>query len=339
MNKYVDKILNYRDTLGKKSEGDSASPVSRKQFTFLLSGVGSFRKVPGIHKHMGFEELYHCDSKEDAGLVREHLKRLFGIEDIDSLVRVCYTMFAAGGEYQQFMTFWKDAPVFDVSQLQPQGVKAFEMCKSKAGHFYPFLREKGFYAYDISEIITLCRIAVAGGIITDEQFYDITDKWVRMAQVFYNSYEEFAVSYLCGGIYDMSKYDDVDLDEYLALNMQILDILLKNDGPWQRSDWYKPEEREWVDLLGNNLGCFITKKAMDSGYIGYMYHSKPTPGRPDSGWRFMYGDEDEEYLEDADNTSIVALNTVCNLHPDILAYVHAEVGRGFDMDITGWVEE
>ena len=338
MDKLVERILDYKKSLEKRKKIKKLHTVSRKEFTLLLGGMASFRKIPGINSHMGFEELYHCKNEDDIKLVKEHLQSLYGIEDKDSLLKACYTMFAAGGEYEQFMTFWKNAPLFNIEDLEPQGLKAFEGCKSRAGYFYPFLQEKGFYAYDISEGIVLCQIATACGIISEEEFFDITDEWVRMAQVFYHSYEEFAISYMCGGVYDMSKYEDSDLKQYLDLNIQIFDLLLKNNGAWQINDWYKPEQKEWVDLVGHNLGCFVTRKAMENEFIGYMYHSEPSPNNPDSGWRFMYGDEDEEYLSDVNNTTILALNTVCNLQPDILAFIHAEEGREFEMDVTGWVE-
>lgn len=339
MDKIVGKILDYKGALIKREKIKNLHSVSRKEFTLLLGGMASFRKVPGINRHMGFEELYHCESEADVKLVKAHLQKLYGIEDKESLLKTCYTIFAAGGEYEHFMTFWKSAPLFDISKLEPQGLKAFESCKYTAGYFYPFLKERGFYAYDISEGIVLCQVAVACGIISEEEFFDITDEWVRRAQVFYHSYEDFAISYMCGGIYDMSKYENTDLNQYLNLNIQVFDLLLKNNGAWQVNDWYKPEQKEWVDLIGHNLGCFITRRAMENECIGYMYHNEPTPNQPDSGWRFMYGDEDEEYLADVNNTTILALNTVCNLQPDILAFIHAEVGRSFELDETGWVED
>ncbi len=342
MEQILDKILEYKIQLRSREKNNDVAAVSREEFTLLLSGVASFRKIPGIAAHMGFSQLYHCDNPEDTKLVKQHLKDLFDIEDTDSLLRVCYTTYCGSGEYEHFMTFWNSAPMFDISQLEPQGVKAFEMCKEIAGYFYPILQEKGFYAWDINERIALCRVAVACGIISDEEFYEITDEWVRLAQVFYHSYEEYAISCLCGAMYHMGRSGDRDLDDFLDLNIQILDLLLDNDGPWQTSQWYKPEEREWTILINNNLGslgCMITTKALEEEQIGYMYHSEPEPDCPDSGWRFMFGDEDEEYLENADNTRIVTLNTVCNLQPDILAYIYAEVGRGFERNEFEWREE
>ena len=342
MENLVNQILDYSAKLREQAPNENPRKVSREEFAFLLGGIASFRRVPGIGQHMGFKELYHCASEEDANLVKEHLQRMYGIEDEDSLLGVCYSTFSGSGEYEQFMTFWKNAPLFDVNQLQPQGRQAFEGCKDKAGYFYPLLQEKGFYAWDISERIVLCRLAVACGIITDEDFYGITDEWVRIAQVFYHSYEEYAISCLCGAIYDMARYEENDLEQFLALNMQIVDILFGENGPWHENDWYEPDEREWVHLVNKDMahmGCFITKRALEQDFIGYMYREEPDTEHPDSGWRFLYGDEDQAYLDDADNTEIVGLDTVCNLHPDILAYIHAQPGRGFELDVTGWVEE
>ena len=40
-----------------------------------------------------------------------------------------------------------------------------------------------------------------------------------------------------------------------------------------------------------------------------MYREKPEEGRPDSGWRFLAGNEDEEYMNDSNNHHIFAVNT------------------------------
>ena len=49
--------------------------VSREEFTLLLSGISTCRRIPGIPVHMGYESLYHCESEEDARQVKEHLER------------------------------------------------------------------------------------------------------------------------------------------------------------------------------------------------------------------------------------------------------------------------
>lgn len=213
---------------------------------------------------MGYESLYFCEGVEADKQVRQHLQKMYGVEDKDSLIQACFRLFSGSREYEQFMTFWKDAPLFDIKELHPEGRSRFESCRELAESFYPFVEEKGFYAWDINERIGLCRNAAACGIISAEEFWQITDEWDRQAQVFYHSYGE---------------------------------------------------------------------------YIGYMYHDEPHPDYPDSGWRFFVGDEPDEYIDDPDNTAVCGLNTICNLFPDVMAYLHAEEGRRFGRQEHGWEEE
>lgn len=80
----------------------------------------------------------------------------------------------------------------------------------------------------------------------------------------------------------------------------------------------------------NGEGCIVSDKITKEGYkVGYMYREKPDEGRPDSGWRFTAGDEDEAYMNNPNNHHIFAINTICNYDSDIIPYLHAEVGTCF----------
>lgn len=338
MKKIVGEIAACKERYEKMPVNRNARKVSREEFTLLLSGISTCRRVPGIPAHMGYEKLYHCGDENDSRQVRQHLERMFGVKDRDSLAEVCRRMDSGSDEYAQFMTFWKNAPMFDIKELNANGQRGFERCKGLAENFYPLVKEKGFYAWDISEKIGLCRSAVACGILSDEEFWQITDEWVRQAQVFYGSYGEYAVSCLCGAMYDLGRYGE-DLNGFLDINKNITESLLAEGGAWQRNSWYVPEKTEWAKLLKGNPGCFITKAAIDAGYIGYMYRDEPAPDCPDSGWRFFVGDEPEDYVNNPDNTVVCGLNTICNLSPDIMAFLFAGAGRRFGRQEEGWVEE
>lgn len=338
MNQIIRKIAAYKEKYEKAPQNKNAKAVSREEFTLLLSGIATCRKMPGIPVYMGYETLYHCSGKEDIKQGLEHMERLFGIKDKESLIETCVQTFSGSSEYKQFMTFWNAAPLFDLNELTAKGQEEFQRCKQLAENFYPLVEEKGFYAWDINERIGLCRKAVACGIISEKEFWQMTDPWVRQAQVFYHSYGEYAVSCLCGALYDMGRYDS-DISGFFEINRNIIDSLLGEGGAWQRNQWYVPKKREWADLLGSNPGCFVTKKALEQHQIGYMYHEEPCPGYPDSGWRFFVGDETQEYLENPEHTSVCGLNEICNLYPDILAFVHAGVGRRFGRQENGWEEE
>lgn len=338
MNNIVKAITDFKAEFEHKKKSPNTKQTDRKTFTLLLSGISSCRMMPGIPEHMGYEALYHCDGIQSRELALEHMKRLFGIGDKDTLLKFCYEEYSGSREYQQFMTFWSKAPLFDLKELTPAGKEGFEKCRHLAENFYPIVKEKGFYAWDINERIGLCRKAAACGILSDEEFWQITDEWVRQAQVFYHSFEEYAVSCLCGAVYYMGRYDS-DVSGFFDINLKLIKHLLE-EGVWQSFQWYMPEEREWADLTGGrNPGCLITKKALEQKNIAYMYREEPEEGFPDSGWRFFVGDESDEYINNADNISICGLNTICNIQPDILAFIHAEAGRKFGRDEDGWTEE
>ena len=85
---------------------------------------------------------------------------------------------------------------------------------------------------------------------------------------------------------------------------------------------------EWDEPNGE--GCVVSDKITKEGYkVGYMLREEPTEGNPDSGWRFMAGNEDDEYMENPDNHHVFALNTICNYDSDIIPYLHAKIGSAF----------
>lgn len=338
MQQIISAIEERKRRYEQRPANTEAHKVDRAEFTLLLSGISMCRRMPGVAEHMGYEKLYHCESEDDQASGKEHLQKLFGVTDKKSLIDACYNIFHSSEEYEQFMTFWAGAPLFDLEELNPQGKKSFLACRQLAERFYPIVKEKGFYAWDYNERIGLCRKAAACGIITDDEFWDITDPWVRQAQVFYHSYAEYAISCLCGAVYDMGKQDP-DVAQFFELTAGVIDSLMDEGGAWQRSGWYEPKEREWADLLRTNPGCLITKAALEAEAIGYMYREEPVSDVPDCGWRFFIGNEPPEYVDDAQNITVCGLNTICNLEPDVMAYLHAPMGKRYGRQENGWVEE
>lgn len=85
-------------------------------------------------------------------------------------------------------------------------------------------------------------------------------------------------------------------------------------------DWNEP----------NGEGCIVSDMITKEGFkVGYMYRGYPTEGRPDSGWRFMAGHEDEEYMNNSNHHHVFAINTVCNYDPDIIPYLYSEIGSTY----------
>lgn len=83
-------------------------------------------------------------------------------------------------------------------------------------------------------------------------------------------------------------------------------------------------------------GCFATDRiTVDGCKVGYMYREKPHPDYPDSGWRFLAGDESKEYMSDLSNMDIFSLNTICNYDIDIIEYLDSPTGSAFYRDKNG----
>lgn len=82
---------------------------------------------------------------------------------------------------------------------------------------------------------------------------------------------------------------------------------------------------EWNEPNGE--GCMASDKITKQGYkVGFMYREEPMEGYPDSGWRFMAGDESDRYMNNPHHTHVFALNTLCNYDRDIIPYLKSEIG-------------
>ena len=85
---------------------------------------------------------------------------------------------------------------------------------------------------------------------------------------------------------------------------------------------------EWNEPNGE--GCIVSDKITKEGFkVGYMYREEPSTDVPDSGWRFMAGNEDDEYMSNVDNHHIFAINTICNYDPDLIPYLHSKIGSTY----------
>ena len=98
-----------------------------------------------------------------------------------------------------------------------------------------------------------------------------------------------------------------------------------------KNDFIKIEVEDLIDWNEpNGEGCIVSDKITKEGYkVGYMVREKPMDIYPDSGWRFMAGNEDGEYMNNSDNHHIFDINTVCNYDRDIIPYLHTDIGSEY----------
>lgn len=125
-------IKEFIDSIPEERKG--AVKPAREQFTRLLSAPSAARKVPGISVCMNENEDYHC-SIEEAKETKAFFDRMFRIRTKDDLINYQRYQFMASVHYEQFMTFWKKAPLFDVKELNPKARKAFDTCMKEAEQF------------------------------------------------------------------------------------------------------------------------------------------------------------------------------------------------------------
>lgn len=114
------------------------------------------------------------------------------------------------------------------------------------------------------------------------------------------------------GLFDQFKKSESALRHIKRTKDGFIEIKVEN-----LVDWNEP----------NGEGCIVSDKITKEGFkIGYMYREKPAIGKPDSGWRFMAGNEDDEYMNDPENHHIFAVNTICNYDKDIIPYLKSKIG-------------
>ncbi|MBR2018939.1 MAG: DUF2185 domain-containing protein [Clostridia bacterium] len=103
-------------------------------------------------------------------------------------------------------------------------------------------------------------------------------------------------------------------------------------GMFQKKDKFLKVEFqkliEWDEPNGE--GCFASDRITKEGFkVGYMYREEPDEGKPDSGWRFLAGDEEDAYINNPKHVHLFSLNTICNYDQDIIPYLKSEIGSAY----------
>jgi hypothetical protein len=98
---------------------------------------------------------------------------------------------------------------------------------------------------------------------------------------------------------------------------------------------FRLEASEIQRLIPNMGGCFASDRiTVDGARVGYMYREQP--GFPeDSGWRFLAGDESDDYMDNSDNHGIYEVNTIANYDRDIIPLLESPPGARFIRDPQG----
>ena len=85
-----------------------------------------------------------------------------------------------------------------------------------------------------------------------------------------------------------------------------------------------------LPLAEGHGGCIASDKITVDGYpVRFMYREAPD-NDIDSGWRFLSGFEDDEYMDTPSNHDVYDVNTIANYDPTIIPFLHAPEGSAFE---------
>ena len=77
-------------------------------------------------------------------------------------------------------------------------------------------------------------------------------------------------------------------------------------------------------------GCIASDRiTVDGRPVGYCYREAPD-NQHDSGWRFLAGDESEEYMDDSSHHEIYDINTIANYDPAIASILSTPAPCAFE---------
>lgn len=331
---------------------DGARPArvscGRDAFLNLLAGVPALRKTPGMPGPGAsgfFTTLPQRLSPRDAALCRTHLKKVFNISSKQSLLDFCTREFRCQENYMDFEGFWEGRPPFELDGLNEDGEKFFTAMRDFSAQFYGIVGRLGYLAWDISECMGHLRAGLACGLLSREEFDPLAENWAVQAQAFH-SWEEYAASLVCGALYwDFRQGAALSaLQEGQSMWLRLVCTLLADKSAWGGGFWYEPPRKKALRLWPSETrmylrdwegpnGCIVTDRvAVDGCRVGWCYREAPEAAFPDSGWRFFAGDEDQAYLSEADRVSVVDLNYVCNLDPEITPLLDAPYNSAFVRD-------
>ena len=89
---------------------------------------------------------------------------------------------------------------------------------------------------------------------------------------------------------------------------------------------FKLSPEDIKDVIKSIGYCIASDKiTVDGLKVGFMYREEPE-SPDDSGWRFLSGEETEEYVEDMNNSMIFDVNTIANYDTAIIPYLNLPVG-------------
>lgn len=77
--------------------------------------------------------------------------------------------------------------------------------------------------------------------------------------------------------------------------------------------------------------AFVSRRALENDRIGFCYRDYPE-NNIDSGWRFLYGDEDEDYLDHPTHSEAIYPEEALSINPALEVILSAPINTEFEWD-------
>ena len=95
---------------------------------------------------------------------------------------------------------------------------------------------------------------------------------------------------------------------------------------------FKLSAEEIMPLAEGFGACIASDKILVDGFrIAFMYR-EPPDNDVDSGWRFLSGQESDEYMDNAGNHGVYDVNTLANYDPEIIPFLESPEGAAFERE-------
>lgn len=90
--------------------------------------------------------------------------------------------------------------------------------------------------------------------------------------------------------------------------------------------------RQIIKAMGSCIAS--TRITCDGQKVGFMYRDEPE-FEIDCGWRFLSGDETEEFLDEEENSKVYDVNTIANYDEAIVEYLKLPIGTELERQEDG----
>lgn len=132
---------------------------------------------------------------------------------------------------------------------------------------------------------------------------------------------------------DDKKILDTAIDEIVSDSLSDEDVVA---GFLNNRQYYEPSIRR-KEIMGKL--CVVSKKVTrEGGKVGFMLREEPQDDE-DSGWQFLAGDEDDEYINNVENVELCKVYSIARIDPDVINHIDSPVGTRLVRKSSGKFEE